>query len=333
MSKPKVLIMGKFAWADPECHEILGPIAEIVYLESTSREEFFKDLAPGGKYSDVVAIFHEGSSGKAVGPTNAEMIEHFPPSVKWIAHKGAGYDGFDTDALVKKGIKLSNTPYAVDEATATTAVYLLIGAVRRFSFCEAHLRAGGFGLPKTIERDAHDLSNLTIGVLGMGSIGLSFVNYIRGFGMKMLYHNRSPSKLAPKDIEYVPDLYELLKQVDVLSIHVPLGPATMKLIGEKEIRTMKKGSIIINTARGKVIDEEAMIKALDDGHLASVGLDVFATEPLPDPRLVAMPQTTLLPHVGTENQDARRKMEVRAITNIRDFLNGGVGENLVAECK
>jgi len=333
MSKPTVLVMSKFAWAEPESKEILGPVANIVYLDSQSREEFFKELAPGGKYSEIVAIYHEGGSSKFVGPVNAEMIAAFPPSLKWIAHKGAGYDGFDVDSLVKKGINLSNTPYAVDEATATTAVYLLIGAVRNFSQCEASIRAGTYHAPKNVERDSHDLSKLTIGVLGMGSIGLKFVNLIRGFGMKMLYHNRNPSPLAPSDVEYVPDLYEFLKQIDVLSIHVPLNAHTTKFIGKKEIYTLKKGSIIVNTARGKVIDEEELIKALQNGHLASAGLDVFASEPHPDQRLIDLPNTTLLPHVGTETQDARRAMEVRALTNIRDFIVKGVGENLVAECR
>ena len=123
--------------------------------------------------------------------------------------------------------------------------------------------------PSTVERDSHDLENHTIGIFGMGSIGLRFAEMIRPFNMKMIYHNRRPSAKAPKDIEYVEDYYEFLKRVDVLSVHVPLSKATEKIVGEKEIRTMKKGSIIVNTARGKVIDEEAMIKALQDGHVSS----------------------------------------------------------------
>jgi glyoxylate reductase len=209
-----------------------------------------------------------------------------------------------------------------------------------------------------VEGASHDLSALSVGILGMGSIGLTFANYIRPFGMKLYYHNRNPNKLAPSDIEYCSDLYDMLKKVDVLSVHIPLSPKTKGFIGDKEIRTMKKGSIIVNTARGAVIDEEAMIKALQDGHvsigsqdlyvyfccqltcaldwhaqLASVGLDVFTTEPKPDKRLLAMENVSLLPHVGTENRDARTKMEVRAITNIKDYLTTGVGENLVAECQ
>lgn len=167
---------------------------------------------------------------------------------------------------------MSNTPGAVDEATATTAVFLLIATMRRFSECEAYLRSGKFAPGKHIESDARDLSGKTIGILGMGGIGTTFVNYIRPFGMKMLYHNRRQSATAPQDVEYVQDLYDMLKQVDVLMVSIPLSQSTRGFIGEKEIRAMKKGSIIVNTARGPIIDEEAMIRALQDGHVSRFGL-------------------------------------------------------------
>jgi len=123
----------------------------------------------------------------------------------------------------------------------------------------------------------------------------------------------------------------MLSQADALSVHVPLRSDTVGLVGEKMIRALKKGAIIINTARGKVIDEEAMIRALKDGHLASVGLDVFPNEPEVNPKLLEFPYITLLPHMGTENRDTQRKMEVRALKNIQDFLTNGRGTDVVAE--
>jgi lactate dehydrogenase-like 2-hydroxyacid dehydrogenase len=156
----------------------------------------------------------------------------------------------------------------VDEATATTAVFLLLATMRRFSECEARLRAGCFPPPKHIESNARDLSGKTIGILGMGGIGTTFVNLIRPFGMKMLYHNRKESATAPNDVEYKEDLYDMLRLVDVLVISIPLNDKTRGLVGEKEIRTMREGSIIVNTARGPIIDEEAMIRALQDGHVS-----------------------------------------------------------------
>jgi lactate dehydrogenase-like 2-hydroxyacid dehydrogenase len=143
---------------------------------------------------------------------------------------------------------------------------------------------------------------------------------------------------------------DMLKETDVLSVHVPLRKDTEGLVGEKEIRALKRGSVIVNTARGKVIDEEAMIRALTDGHvcqfsslmifdvdkllqLSSVGLDVYPNEPKVNPRLLKFSQLTLLPHMGTENQDSQKKMEVRALMNLRDFLTKGKGGDLIPEMR
>ncbi|RSH92011.1 hypothetical protein EHS25_009382 [Saitozyma podzolica] len=331
--KPRILIMGQLYWAEKDCQEFLSPIADIVHMESESREELFADLAEGGRYSDIVGVYHEHLSAERVGHPDEAMINALPKTCRWFAHKGAGYDSVAVHAAKARDIGVSNTPGAVDEATATTAVFLLIATVRRFSACEAHLRAGGFTPMPAVESSAHDLSGRTIGILGMGGIGRRIVDYIRPFGMTMMYHNRRPSPVAPEDMAYCSDLYELLASVDILMISIPLSAATRGFIGEKEIRHMKKGSIIINTARGPVVDEEAMIRALQDGHLGSVGLDVFVKEPKVDQRLIDMPNVTLLPHVGTENQDARRKMEVLALTNLRDYIVKGVGPNLVPECR
>lgn len=325
--------MGKLYWAEEDCKALLDPVAEVVSMESTSREELFKDLSPGGRYDDIVAVYHEHLSIKTVGHADGDMFRALPSSCKWFAHKGAGYDDIDVGTAVKLGIRVSNTPGAVDEATATTAVYLLLATMRRFSMSEAHLRSGGFAPPAAVESGAHDLSDRTVGILGMGGIGSKIADYIRPFGMKILYHNRRPSADAAPDTTYCASLDEMLAQVDVLMISIPLSASTRGLIGEKQIRTMKRGSIIVNTARGPIVDEEAMIRALQDGHLASAGLDVFVKEPQVDQRLIDMPHVTLLPHVGTECQDARRKMEVLALTNIRDFIVKGTGPTPVPECR
>lgn len=165
---------------------------------------------------------------------------------------------------------MSNSPGAVDEATATTALYLLIATARNFSQCEAHLRSGGFAPPSNVEAQSFDLEGRTLGILGAGGIGLRFAEMAKSLRMNIVYHNRKPSPKAPSDFKYYEDMMDMLKVVDVLSVHVPLKEATFKLIGEKEIGAMKKGSIIINTARGKVIDEEAMIKALQNGHVSTL---------------------------------------------------------------
>ena len=260
-------------------------VAEPTYqksVKSQSREELFKDFQEGGRYGDIVGIFH---ASDGFGRSDKEFFEALPTTCKIFAHKGAGYDSVDVHAAKARGessshcaqsysdqvhgvgVLVSNTPGAVDEATATTAVFLLIATVRKFSECEAIVRSGGFSVPPTIQSGAHDLSDRTVGVLGLGGIGLHIVNYIRPFGMPIFYHNRKPSLEAPSGITYCPDLYDMLGRIDILMVSIPLNASTRGFIGEKEIRAMKKGSIIVNTARGPIIDEEAMIKALQDGHV------------------------------------------------------------------
>jgi lactate dehydrogenase-like 2-hydroxyacid dehydrogenase len=163
------------------------------------------------------------------------------------------------------GIIVSNTPGAVDDGTATTALYLIVSACRQFARAEKSLTQGGwkYGL-----KPAHDPSSRTLGILGLGGIGLRTAELCHAFPMRTVYHSRKPVPNAPAWAEYCSTLEDFLHKTDVLSIHVPLKEETVGLIGEKEIRALKKGSIIVNTARGKVLDEDALIRALSDGHVS-----------------------------------------------------------------
>jgi glyoxylate reductase len=164
-----------------------------------------------------------------------------------------------------EGIRVSNTPKAVDIGTATTTLYLLISALRQFSIAERNIRSGKWNSGLS---PAHDSTAKTLGILGMGGIGQRFGEMAQALPMKKIYyHNRKPKADAPAWAEYVADLEEFLEKSDVLSIHCPLNEQTVGLIGEKEIATLKKGSIIINTARGKVINEAALVAALKSGHV------------------------------------------------------------------
>lgn len=166
------------------------------------------------------------------------------------------------------GIFVSNTPGAVDDATATTALYLLVSALRQFSQAERNLRTGRWkaGL---YSGNGHDATGRTLAIIGLGGIGMRFAELAHAFPMRIVYHNRGKVEGAPEWCEYYPAerLDEMLGIADVLSVHVPLKKETEGLVGEKMIRALKKGAIIINTARGKVIDEDAMIRALEDGHV------------------------------------------------------------------
>ncbi|KAJ8514455.1 hypothetical protein ONZ45_g8008 [Pleurotus djamor] len=330
MALPRVLICGELEWAQDDARVMFKDIADIILLESPTRGSFLEDFKPGGKYYGVVAVYRDNSSGEYIGNFDREIIEGISKSVKWIAHNGAGYDKIDVIACKEHGIYVSNTPGAVDDATATTALYLLIACFRQFSRGERSLRALNWR-PKDGPQNARDLTGHTIAILGLGGIGKRLAELVHAFPMRVIYHSRHKAADAPEWCEYFEDVYDMLAQADVLSVHVPLKPDTVNLVGEKMIRSLKRGAIIVNTARGKVIDEEAMIKALEDGHLSSVGLDVFPNEPQINPRLLEFPQLTLLPHMGTDTRDAEYKMELRALTNILDYFKKGRGSDLVPE--
>ncbi|KAG7091028.1 hypothetical protein E1B28_010089 [Marasmius oreades] len=328
---PRILIVGELVWAQEDCQKLLGDIAEVITYESSDRDTFVKELEPGGKYEGIVGIYRDNTSAQNIGIFDKELVNVLPSSLKWIAHNGAGYDQIDVLACKARGIFVSNTPGAVDDASATTALYLLISTMRNYSIAERSLREGKW--KPAVAPISHDLEGRTLAILGLGGIGMRLAQLAHAFPMRIIYHSRHKNLNAPEWCEYFEDVEEMLAQADVLSVHVPLREETVGLVGEEWIRKLPKGAIIINTARGKIIDEEAMIRALEDGHLASIGLDVYPNEPEVNPRLLEFPYITLLPHMGTENQDSQRKMEVRALTNLRDFLTTGRGWDIVTEMK
>lgn len=241
-------------------------------MTSTTREQFLAALAPGGAYHPLTAVYRHNSSADYIGIFDAPVIAALSAAgVKWIAHNGAGYDQIHVQPCIERGIKLSNTPGAVDDATATTAFYLMISALRQFSIAERSLREGKW---KELTNPAtqRDAEGKTLAILGLGGIGLRLAVLARAFPMRIVYHSRHPHPSAPEWAEYFPAerLQEMLGQADVLSVHVPLRKETEGLVGEKIIRGLKKGGVLVNTARGKVIDEEAMIRALEDGHVRPV---------------------------------------------------------------
>ncbi|TFK85122.1 hypothetical protein K466DRAFT_577015 [Polyporus arcularius HHB13444] len=329
---PRVLLCGELRWAEEECKEIFRGIAEVVRLESPSRAEFLADCKPGGKYDAVVGIYRNNLSIGYIDVFDKELVEHLPLSLKWIAHQGAGYDKVDVQACKARGITVSNTPGAVDDATATTALYLMISALRHFAHAEQTLRVGRW---KSSHKagDAHDLTGRTLAILGLGGIGLRLAELARSFPMRIMYHARSRNPRGPAWCEYfgADRLDEMLAQADVLSIHIPLRSDTAGFVDERMIRKLKKGAVIVNTARGKVVDEDAMIRALEDGHLGGVGLDVYPNEPKVNSRLFEFPNATLLPHMGAATGDTMKKMEVRALTNLRDFVVHGQCADIVPE--
>ncbi|WWC65255.1 uncharacterized protein I303_107872 [Kwoniella dejecticola CBS 10117] len=335
MSKPQVLIAANpkngIVWSKEEQASKLGAVAEVLELTSSSREEFYKDLASGGKYANIVGIYRHNDSASAIGVFDKDLIEHLPSSVKYIAHNGAGYDQIDIAAATAKNIQVSHTPGAVDAATATVGAFLAISAMRQFARAEQNVRNGKW---KTGLSPARDPEEKTLGIIGMGGIGKALARRLIAFDMKVIYHNRNEITPPPDfPCKYIANVDDLLKQSDIVSLNLPLNEKTKGSFGKKQFDLMKDGSVLVNTARGAVVDEEALLAALDSGKLFSAGLDVFPDEPNVNPKLLSNDKITVLPHMGTETRDSQKKMELLVLDNLISALSGKGLLNQVPEQK
>jgi glyoxylate reductase len=237
---------------------------------------------------------------------------------------GAGYDQIDADACAARDppLLVSNIPTIADDSTADTAVFLILGALRNLNPSMIALRQGKFkGSPPPAL--GHDPQGKTLGILGMGGIGRNLKLKMDVFGCKAIYHNRN--KLSEEEAagaEYV-SFDELLQTSDILSLNLPLNPKTRHIISTAEFAKMKKGVVVINTARGPIMDEDALVKALDSGHVASCGLDVFEQEPEVHAGLIRNPKCVLVPHMGTWCVETQTKMEEWTIGNVTEAVTKG----------
>ncbi|EST06038.1 D-isomer specific 2-hydroxyacid dehydrogenase, NAD-binding [Kalmanozyma brasiliensis GHG001] len=332
-AKPKVLLLDQIKLATPELKQ-LSNIADVVESNAKSRQELIDKFKSGGEYAKVVGIYrHFGGarSIKVTGRFDQELVSQLPDSLRYIVHNGAGYDQLDVQALSDKGIQASNVPTAVDDATSDVALYLLLGALRRFPRAKSQMNEGKFNSAFSF-LDARDPRGKTLGIVGAGGIGRAFAHKAsHALGMKIVYHNRNQldsdleSQAAKGGMQYFKTLDELLQISDVVSLHCPFTPATKGLIGRKQLEIMKKDAILINTARGPVIKEEELAEALEQGVIAGAGLDVFEAEPKIHDRLFALKDSKveLLPHVGTLTLETQTEMEAVCLRNLIKGLETG----------
>jgi lactate dehydrogenase-like 2-hydroxyacid dehydrogenase len=222
-----------------------------------------------------------------------------------IAVAGAGADAVDQDAAQARSIAVLTAGEGLVESTADLAFGLIIAASRLMHDAEQSLRAGSWeGWRFVEERLGRDVHGATLGLLGFGAIGRAVARRAGGFGMDVLHHTRNPTGLPG----WVADLDEMLGLCDVLSVHVPLSAATRGLIDARRVALLREGAVLVNTARGAVVDEQALAQALEQGRLFAAGLDVYDGEPAISARLLAAPRTVMLPHIGSATLRTRRAM-------------------------
>lgn len=259
-------------------------------------------------------------------PIDAELLSAGTLGrLRVVANIAVGYDNIDVQAARKHHVAVCNTPGVLDSATADVAMVLILAACRGATAAEKSLRNGEWSGWELTGYLGKDLSGARLGLIGFGGIGQAVASRATAFGMLVRHHARRQTGQPG----YVPDLDTLLSDSDVVSIHVPLSPETLGLIGADRISRMPRGSVLVNTSRGGILDEDALINALASGHLAGAGLDVFAGEPNVSPRLLSAPGLTLLPHIGSATWATRESMTRLACQGVVDVLAGRTPPNLV----
>jgi len=250
--------------------------------------------------------------------------------VKIVANYAVGFDNIDLEEATIRGVYITNTPDVLTNATAELAWALLFATARRVVESDKFMRSGKFQGWAPMLFLGKGVTGKTLGIIGAGRIGQAFAKMAKGFDMKILYTARSPKKEFEEETgaQYV-DLDTLLKESDFVSIHVPLTPETRHLIGEKELKLMKKSAILINTGRGPVVDEKALVKALKNKDIYAAGLDVYEREPMFEEELAQLDNVVMLPHIGSATEEARRDMSILVAQNIIDVIEGRVPRTLV----
>jgi len=248
-----------------------------------------------------------------------ELLESCP-RLRIVSNYAVGYDNIDLKCATERAIWVTITPDVLTEATADLTFALLLGVARRLREAERMLRAGEFAGWAPSLLLGKELSGGVLGLVGFGRIGQAVARRARGFGMDVLYTSRSEVRGDHGAIRV--ELDELLERSDAVSLHCPLMPETHHLIGRDELRRMRPDAILINTARGPVVDEAALVEALESGIIRGAGLDVFEQEPAVHPGLLARDDVMLLPHIGSATETARRRMAELAVDNVLEALRG-----------
>ncbi|BDH62513.1 bifunctional glyoxylate/hydroxypyruvate reductase B [Lysinibacillus sp. PLM2] len=317
--KPKVIVYKK---VDKKVLDYIQATCDVVSfddLDSTNFPQFLQELKTV-----------EGLLGSVL-KVDKELLDH-APNLKIVCNTSVGYDNFDMAELSARGIMATNTPEVLNDTVADTIFGLLLATARRIPELDQFVKNGQWKSMIGEDLFGVDVHHKVLGIIGMGGIGTAIAKRAHlGFDMKILYHNRSRNEEAENKFgaTYC-SLDELLQQSDYVCLMTPLTPATEKLIGKREFELMKKTAIFINGSRGKTVDEEALIDALNTGEILAAGLDVFVEEPVqPDNPLLSMENVVTLPHIGSATYETRLKMAMLGATNLVTGLQGKTPPNLI----
>jgi lactate dehydrogenase-like 2-hydroxyacid dehydrogenase len=312
--KPKVIVTRKLP----------GPV------ETRMRELFDAELNESDEPFSRAQLADALSRADVLAPTitdkiDATLLEKAGPKLKLIANFGVGVDHIDVAAANAKGIAVTNTPGVLTEDTADLTMALIMAVARRIVEGANVTQAGGFHGWTPTWMMGHRITGKRLGIIGMGRIGQAVARRARAFGLQIHYHNRKPvsSRIAEElEATYWESLDQMLARMDIVSVHSPHTPATYHLLSGRRLKLLQPHAILINTARGEIIDETALAELLKEGAIAGAGLDVFEHEPKINPKLLGLPNAVLLPHLGSATIEGRIDMGEKVIINIRTWMDG-----------
>jgi len=307
VEKTSVLLIGP---PRPVIFNGLNPVFELVkFFEAKDRDKFFAEVGPRVRGMAVAATSER---------IDGAFMTHFP-RLELVSSFGVGYDHVDAAWAGAHGITVTNTPDVLTEEVADTALGLLLCTVREFPEAERHVRAGKW-LHENYPLSKATLRNRTVGLVGMGRIGQAIARRLDAMQVPVVYHSRRPA--AGVSYYYYPKLLDMARDVDVLLVITPGGAETKHLINAEVLKALGREGILINMSRGSVLDERALIKALQDGTIMSAGLDVYEREPEVPPELIAMENVVLFPHLGSASMATREKMDQLVVDNLLAWAAG-----------
>ena len=299
-------------------------------VETRMRELFDVTLNESDRPMSADELAEAMAGADVLAPTvtdaiDSKLLARAGERLKLIANYGAGFDHIDVETARRRGILVTNTPGVLTEDTADMTMALILAVPRRIMEGAALIQSGDWAGWSPTALMGRRVTGKRLGILGMGRIGQAVAKRARAFGMQIHYHNRKrlhEGVEGPLEATYWDSLDQMLARMDVISVNCPHTPATYHLLNARRLKLLKPSAYIVNTARGEIVDENALTRMLVRGELAGAGLDVFEKEPAVNPKLMAQKNVVLLPHMGSATEEGRIEMGEKVIINIKTFADG-----------